>query len=361
LTPKHFYNLPVIGYSKTTDDCAVITIGISEDLREIFQYLPGQYVTVHQEIAGESVRRSYSICSAPSSGKLSIGVKQVYQGKFSTYANTALKVGDTLDVMPPMGQFVLPSSDHSRHILYVAAGSGITPILSHIEEHLAHDQKIKISLLYANRGSDSVLFKSELENLKDKYLTRLSIYHIFSKEKVGIPLLHGRLNQEKCDVLFKSLIPIANIDSAYLCGPAEMIFCVKDALVSLGMDADHIHYELFNTDGVPTAAQTVPTEAISYDPSQFSQVTIKVDGEILSFPLAYGGQNILDAALENGADLPYACKGGVCSTCKAKVADGEVVMSLNYALEADEVAANYTLTCQAHPRTEAVFIDFDQK
>jgi ring-1,2-phenylacetyl-CoA epoxidase subunit PaaE len=362
LTPKHFYNLPIVGYQKTTADCAVITLGISNDLKDVFVYQPGQYVTVHAVVNGESIRRSYSICSAPSSGKLSIGVKKVYLGKFSTYANDTLGFGDTLDVMPPMGQFVLPHTDQPRHILYVAAGSGITPILSHLSAHLAHDPHVKISLVYANRRIDTIIFKDEIEDLKDKYLSRLSVYHLFSQEKTGVPLLHGRLTRDKCDILFKSLIPASSINAAYACGPGEMIFAAKDALVSLGMSASDIHYELFNTDGVPhsVSAPQVDTSE-SYDPSQYSQVTVKLDGEIITFPLAYGGHNILDTALENGVDLPFACKGGVCSTCKAKVIEGEVVMSLNYALEADEIAALFTLTCQAHPRTETVFIDFDQK
>ncbi len=363
LAPKHFHTLPIIDYRKTTADCAVITFGISPALAETFAYQAGQYVTVHAIINGESVRRSYSICSAPSSGRLSIGVKKIAGGLFSSYANDIVKTGDTLDVMAPMGSFVLPVDTAPKHILYIAAGSGITPILSHLEEHLSQNPNINASLVYGNRSNDSTLFKSDIDELKDRYMSRISVYPIYSKEKVGIPLFHGRIDGERCTKIFKGLIPVSIIDAAYICGPGEMIFAAKDALVAQGMAADKIHYELFTTEGMTTTFKTdsKPVEQPNYDPAKYSQVTIKVDGEILDFALAYGGQNILDAALANGADLPYACKGGVCSTCKAHVADGEVVMSLNYSLEPDEIKRGFTLTCQAHPRTEKVFIDFDQK
>jgi ring-1,2-phenylacetyl-CoA epoxidase subunit PaaE len=247
--------------------------------------------------------------------------------------------------------------------LYISAGSGITPIMSHMTELLSTMPHMRISLIYANRNTDAIMFKDDIETLKDKNLQRLSVYNVFSREKMGIPLLYGRLDQDRCSHIIKGMIPFNDIEQVFICGPGEMILSAKAACEKLGMSPDKIHYELFSTDALPQqmSNNVAYVEDENYDPDTFSKITVKIDGEVITFPLAYGGQNILDAALENGADLPFACKGGVCSTCKAKVTSGEVMMSMNYSLEADEIAAHFTLTCQAHPRTSEVFVDFDHK
>lgn len=340
----------------------VITFDIPVELSSIFVFKAGQYITVHSIINNQSVRRSYSICSSPQSGKLSIGIKKIEGGVFSTYANEALKVGDKIDVMAPMGNFIIKEYVGIHRILCIAAGSGITPMMSHILHILEHHTHIKVDLLYGNKTSDSTMFRHELEDLKDKYLDRFAIHHVFTREKIGVPIFQGRLDKEKSKKIFTIILPAQAYDLAMICGPNDMIFSVKDALMECGLDDSKVHYELFNTTGIPQGERKSKEESnAAFDPMSHAQVTIKLDGEILEFPLAYGGQNVLDAALEAGADLPYACKGGVCSTCKAKVSDGKVDMTLNYALEPDEIEAGFILTCQAHPRTEKVFIDFDQK
>jgi ring-1,2-phenylacetyl-CoA epoxidase subunit PaaE len=361
LTPKNFYPLRIADIRSSTDTCKIITFAVPEYLEETFRFVPGQYLTLQDMIDGESVRRSYSICSAP--GELSVGIKLLSGGRFTTHVHQSWAIGDHVNVMAPMGSFTLEDETTDAHVVYIAAGSGITPILSHLATYLAERPSLRCTLIYINKGYDHIIFRDELENLKDKYLDRLSIHHIFTQERVGVSLLHGRLTEEKCDKIFKSLVPVSGIDQVYLCGPGAMIFTAKTALEAAGLSPDRIHYELFSTEGLPQASTATATvqKTLDYDPDAESHVTIKLDGDVFEFTLAYGDTNILDAALEYGADLPYACKGGVCSTCKAKITNGEVDMTINYALEPDELAAGYVLTCQAHPRTPSIYVDFDQK
>jgi ring-1,2-phenylacetyl-CoA epoxidase subunit PaaE len=362
LTPKNFFPLVIKTISRNTADSVVISFDIPTELKSNFLFKAGQYVTVHAMIKGESVRRSYSICSSPHSEELSIGIKKVEGGIFSTFANHTLKIGDTLDVMAPMGNFLIKNYENIKRVLLVAAGSGITPMMSHIHHILEKHHHIKIDLLYGNKTSESTMFRHELEDIKDQHLDHFSIHKVFTREKIGVPLLHGRLDKDKCSKIFNIFLPAQAYDTVLICGPNEMIFSVKDALLECGLDDSKVHYELFNTAGLPTTkTQNIEVNSLSFDPSSQSQVTIKLDGELLDIVLDYGGKNILDAALDAGADLPYACKGGVCSTCKAKVIEGKVDMELNYALEPDEIAAGYVLTCQSHPRTDKVLVDFDQK
>jgi ring-1,2-phenylacetyl-CoA epoxidase subunit PaaE len=362
VTPKHFTSLIISNLERNTSDSVIITFQIPDEKRQEFIFEAGQYVTLHAVIDGESVRRSYSICSSPSSGRLSVGIKKLDGGKFSTYANQYLKIGDSLDVMRPMGNFIIKNHNLYKRILLIAAGSGITPMMSHIHEIMANHSKIKVDLLYGNRTSASIMFKNELEDVKDKYLDRFFLVNILSKENSGTPLLQGRIDFNKSTRLFNTLLPAQAYDLALICGPQEMILNVKEALIHCGMDSHKIGYELFYASGSTTASANQKTpDNKDIDNSKKAQVTIKLDGEIMNLQLQFDGQNILDAALEAGVDLPFACKSGVCSTCKARVTEGNVDMTINYSLEPDELEAGFVLTCQAHPRTEKVFVDFDQK
>lgn len=362
MSSKYFHNLLVKDIDKQTKDSVKITFDIPADVKDDFKYVAGQYLTIKKNINGEDLRRSYSICTAPEEDTISIAVKKVEDGRFSSFAVDELKVGDALEVMHPTGNFIYnPTQNSKGQVVFFAAGSGITPVMSHIKHLLKTYPDIQIVLFYGNRNFESIIFREELEGIKNKYLTRFALYHVFTKEKIGVPIQYGRIDGEKCQRFSGKFFDPENTDAYLLCGPAEMIFSVKDALIGLGVDTSKIHFELFNTDGI--IAKSKESQAI-IDPKNdglASNVSIKMDGDIFEFSVGYNGINLLDAALENGADLPYACKGGVCSTCKAKLTEGDVSMDLNYALEPDELEAGYILLCQAHPRSEKISVDFDQK
>lgn len=351
-------DLTVKSVEKETADCVVVSFDVPSNLQQDFTFIPGQYLTLEATIEGENVRRSYSLCSAPYEKEWKVAIKKVENGKFSTYANESLKAGDAIGVMAPDGNFKLETnSNHQHHYVAFAAGSGITPILSMIKAVLKEEPESRFSLFFGNRNFDTIIFREEIENLKNQYLNRLSVHHILSKEKLGSPLFFGRINAEKCKQFSSRLFDPKEVKSFFLCGPSQMIFEIRDELVDLGVDNANVQFELFNTDDIKIEKKE---EEQSYDPATESKVTIILDGESFDMPLAYGGNSVLDAALDAGADLPYACKGGVCSTCKAKITNGEVVMDINYALEPDEVEQGFVLTCQSHPRTSEITVNFDE-
>lgn len=356
----HFHPLQVAGIRKETSDCVSIAFSIPEELTDTFRYKQGQYVTLRTSINGEDIRRSYSICSSPLDNELRVAVKKVEHGVFSTYANEKLKKGDTLDVMPPLGKFFteLNPSQEKKYAGF-AAGSGITPLLSIIKTTLRTETKSSFTLVYGNRNRHSIIFKEELEALKNLYMDRFCVIHILSREKTDAPINFGRIDKNKCLTLCEKTIDVKNTDAFFLCGPEEMIFSVKETLVEKGVDPKKIHFELFTTPGSKQTA-TVSSHTASGNEVK-SKVTIKLDGIAFDFDLGFESESILDAALKNGADLPYACKGGVCCTCRAKLLEGEVDMDVNYGLEPDEIEQGFILTCQAHPRTEKVVVDFDTK
>ncbi len=355
----HFHTLAVKSIYKETSDCVIITFDIPESLKELFQFSQGQNVTLKKNIDGEAIRRSYSICSAPFEDRLSIAVKKVAGGKFSTYANRELKQGDLLEVMPPTGRFNTPLiKTNKKNYVAFAAGSGITPIISIIKATLATEPASSFTLVYGNRSRSSIIFYEELAGLKNKYLDRFSFINMLSKEKTTADINYGRINKEKLTDL-QQLIDFRSMDEIFICGPSEMLFSVKKFLLKTGIDQKKIHFELFTTpDGRPTGGkQTEYTE----NAAKTSKITIQLDGRSFDFKLAFNGESILNAALNQGADLPYACKGGVCCTCRARLTLGEVKMDVNYALEEDEIAKGFILTCQSHPLTEKVIIDFDTR
>jgi ring-1,2-phenylacetyl-CoA epoxidase subunit PaaE len=351
---NNFHKLRIKKIIKETPDCVSLNFDVPPLLKEKYVFKSGQYITLSTHINGSEVRRSYSLCSSPHEGELKVAIKKVEGGLFSTYANDILKENDELDVMLPTGNFILPNEilDYTSVIFY-CAGSGITPILSIIKTILHSYPHINIILYYGNKNTESIIFKEEIEGLKNIYLNRVSIHYILSKEMLSSPLFYGRINREKCEK-FEKIFKSKNAKCLYyLCGPASMIFEVKDTLIEHGVKKEQILFELFNTDGIQEKTLVKKNEVTG------TKLKVMLDG--LEFDIIYETKhgNILDAALANGADLPYACKGGVCSTCKAKCENGQVSMIINYALEPEEIENGYVLTCQAYPTSEDVYINFD--
>lgn len=355
----HFHSLIVQKVQKETPDCVIITFDIPDSLRDLFQYAQGQNITLKKNIDGEEIRRSYSICTAPYENRLSVAVKQVATGKFSTYANAHLQKGEVMDVLPPTGRFNTPlNTTHKKNYLAFAAGSGITPIISIIKTTLAAEPKSSFTLVYSNRSRSSIIFFEELEGIKNKYVERFNLINLLSREKTEAPINYGRINTEKLTELQK-LVDYKHVDETFICGPEKMLFSVKEFLEEKGVDPKKIHFELFTTPDsrLAHATQLTPAE----NEGTKSIISIQLDGRSFDFELAFNSESILDAALKQGADLPYACKGGVCCTCRAKLTTGKVRMDVNYALEAEEIAKGFILTCQSHPLTEKVVIDFDSR
>jgi len=353
-----FYPLQVKKIKVETNDCVSVAFEVPDELKEIFKYKHGQYLTFKTDIDGQEVRRSYSLCSSPLDNLWRVAIKQVPGGLFSSYAGKMLKPGDTIEAMPPNGKFYRElSTEQIKNYMAFAAGSGITPILSIIETTLRTEPHSSFTLVYGNRNKNSIIFKEELEALKNKFMDRFRLYHILSREKTDAILNYGRIDAAKCAYIFDKLVDRNDIDEFFLCGPEEMIFSVRDYLLAQDTDAKKIHFELFTASkkGIKSVAQ----QASAGNDVPMSKITVKLDGVESTFNLAYDGDAILDAALHEGADLPFACKGGVCCTCKAKLVEGEIYMEVNYGLEPEEVEAGYILTCQSHPKTATVIVDFD--
>jgi ring-1,2-phenylacetyl-CoA epoxidase subunit PaaE len=353
-----FHQIQVQDIYKETDDTSVITFQIPEELRDVFKFKQGQHLTLLQTIEGEDLRRSYSLCSSPFENKWQVAVKQIPEGKFSTYVNTQLKSGDLLGVMPPSGTFGVDTAPERRkNYLFFAAGSGITPILSMIKAHLSREPQSTCKLFYVNKTAKSIIFKEELEKLRNTYFGRLEIYYFLTKEKRDIDLFNGRFNDEKMSILTRTFIDIPDTNEVFLCGPEQMVHYVSNYLVKAGLPKELVHFELFVT-GL-SEEDIKRQERLAQQKVEGTEVTIIDGGKEFNFTMTEEFDNILDAALNAGVDLPYACKGGVCSTCKCQVVNGEVEMKINYALEEDEVAQNLILSCQAVPTSEKVTVDFD--
>jgi ring-1,2-phenylacetyl-CoA epoxidase subunit PaaE len=353
-----FHSLTVTDIRQETDDCVSVAFGIPSDLAESFVYKAGQYLTLRTTIDGEDLRRSYSLCSAPFEKEWRVAIKKVEGGRFSTYANEKLKVGDSLLVMPPMGGFV-GGDEAVNHVVCFAAGSGITPIASITKEVLEQYPDALVTLFYGNKSGKDIIFREELEGLKNTHLTRLRLYHILSREDLGTELFFGRLNGDKCTAFAKTLFDPKAVDAFYLCGPEPMIRAVSESLEASGTPKDSINFELF---GAPKPAanttKTVETHATKRQ-ADLSNVAITYDDKTVTISMLDDGNHMLEAALGYGLELPYACQGGVCSTCKCMVTKGEVIMDKNYALEPDEVEAGFVLSCQARPVSAEVAVTFD--
>jgi ring-1,2-phenylacetyl-CoA epoxidase subunit PaaE len=355
LTPR-FHRLAVNDLRRETPDAVSLTFAIPKELSGDYSFAPGQYLTLRTTMDGEEIRRSYSICSGPDDGELRIAVKKVDGGAFSNWAADELKAGDELDVMTPTGRFgVVHAPDHARVYVGFAAGSGITPILSIVKGVLAREPDSRFFLFYGNRLTSGMLFLEELEELKDRFMQRFSLFHVISGEEQDIPILHGRLDGAKVKVLLRSLVPAASVDHVFICGPSGMSEDIEATCRDIGIADDRIHVERFVSEfgGKPRAKKIVPVDA----PPK-AMAALIIDGKRREVPVAEG-EAILDAALRAGMDLPFACKGGMCSTCRAKLVEGEAEMEVNYSLEPWELKAGFILTCQARPCSEKVVVDYD--
>ena len=353
-----FHALRVRAVHNLTRDAIAVSFDAPAQADGLFRYVQGQYLTLRTQINGEEVRRSYSICSAVQQQQLRVAIKRVGGGVFSNWAAENLKPGVVIEAMAPQGSFFVPlDAGARRHVLAVACGSGITPVLSLIESTLLAEPHSQVTLVYGNRSSGAVMFKEEIEDLKDRYLGRLNLVWIMSRESQDIGLFHGRIDYDKCMQLFRQWIDPAGIDLAFICGPQDMMLSTTRALQDSGVPPARIKAELFGS-AAPAASTRTPRQAVHG--SDLCEVQVVMDGTRRSFSMQKNRDNIVDAGLLAGLEMPYACKGGVCSTCRGLVTEGEVDMDINFALEDYEVARGFVLCCQSYPVSDTLVIDFDR-
>jgi len=353
-----FHTIKVTDIYKETKDCVVVTFAIPGSLRDTFKFKQGQHLTVRKEIDGQDIRRNYSLCTSPLDDVWKVAIKTIRDGVFSNYAYNRLKKGDELQIMPPHGEFYVEVDQKAlKNYIAFAAGSGITPILSIIKTHFDQETKSKFKFFYLNRTVKSIIFKEEIEQLKNEFFDRFQVFYFLTKEKRDIPFLNGRFDKEKMAVLTKTFIDIEDTAHAFICGPQEMIFLIRDELQVAGLPKKNIHYELFFTGSSEEENRHIAE--VLEQRAEGTEVTVIDRGTEFHFVMDDDSDTILDGALAAGADLPFACKGGVCSTCKCKVIEGSVKMKKNYALEEKELANNFVLSCQSVPTSEKVVVDFD--
>ncbi|NUR08836.1 MAG: phenylacetate-CoA oxygenase/reductase subunit PaaK [Nocardioidaceae bacterium] len=351
-----FHPLTIDAIEPLTDDSVAITFAVPEDLRDDYAFSHGQHLTIRTELAGDDVRRNYSICSPAGSGRLRVAVKRLPGGAFSEHALDVLNKGDVLDVMTPSGRFFTELDPaHEKHYVCVAAGSGITPVLSIVASTLAAEPRSSVTLFYANRTHKTVMFLEEVEDLKDRYPDRFQLIHVLSREPQEVELFSGRLDAERMQRFLDGIVPPDTVDEWFLCGPFEMVSDLRRLLASQGVPKRHVHAEVFHVESAPPVRRT-PVETAD---GEGAKVTITLDGRTSTFTLPTDGPAVLDGALQVRSDAPFACKGGVCGTCRAKLLEGTVEMDTNWALEPDEVDKGYVLTCQSHPTSETVRLDYD--
>jgi ring-1,2-phenylacetyl-CoA epoxidase subunit PaaE len=352
-----FHTLRVAEIRRETADCVSVAFDIPQELKEAYQYTSGQYLTLRSTIDGQDVRRSYSICSAPFESLCRVAIKQVEGGLFSTWANKNLNVNDEIQVMTPMGSFVPElNKDSKKHYVLVGAGSGVTPLISIAKSVLMNEPKSEVSMILGNRQFQSIIFRDELEDLKDLNLGRFRVFHVLSGEPNDISLFHGRVDNEKLEGFMSTFLANNPIDEVFLCGPQMMTEAARDFFVSKGINEEMVHLELFGT-GLPQGS--IKKAEVVVDAADMCEVSVIYDGQQTDFKMSKGAF-VLDEAQKAGLDIPYSCKGGMCCTCRARVMEGEANMAVNYALEPGEVNAGYVLTCQAHPVSSKLVVDFDQ-
>ncbi|MCI0690283.1 MAG: phenylacetate-CoA oxygenase/reductase subunit PaaK [Sporichthyaceae bacterium] len=355
-----FHPLTVAAVDPLTEDAVAVTFAIPPELREAYQFAPGQHLTVRRVVDGVDLRRSYSICSTPSlahaAGMVRIGVREITDGAFSRYAARELKPGDTVDVLPPLGHFTTDlAAERTRHYVAIVAGSGITPVLSLVATALETEPESRFTVVYGNRRAATVMFADELADLKDRYLQRLHLVHVLSREPRACALLSGRIDGDRLRAILASgLLDASSVDEWFLCGPYGMVVEAQSVLADFDVPQRFVHSELFHVEGEPA-----PPPRITDEPAPAgATVTLILDGRESTVVMSVG-ERVLDAALRVRSELPYACRGGVCSTCRARLVEGAVTMAHNYALEPGEIAAGYVLTCQSSPLTERLVVDYD--
>ncbi len=354
-----FHKLKIAEVRRETPDAVSIRFEIPEPLKQVFAFRAGQHLTLRTELDGEDVRRNYSVCVAPSENEIRIAIKQMIPGRFSAWANANLREGQVVDVLPAMGRFVAPENtrDHAYYVA-LAGGSGITPVISILKTVLETQPTARCVLLYGNRNTASVMFLEELAGLKNRYMDRLEIYHFLEDEAEEIELFNGRLDRQKCEAVFDSLVDVKSADAVFICGPGPMMDAAEAALLARGVPADRILIERF-TSSVLSAEQLAAREALQQKAAG-TELLVTLDGRRsrVAFDPARG--NILESVQAAGLPAPYACKGGVCTTCRAKILEGQVTMAKNYGLTDEEVAAGYVLTCQSLPATDRVVLSYDE-
>jgi ring-1,2-phenylacetyl-CoA epoxidase subunit PaaE len=356
----HFHSLRVKSITPDTDEAVIVSFDVPAAMQNDFQFTQGQHLTLRTQLNGKEERRSYSICSGVDDGELRIGVRHVSGGVMSSWINQSLKTGETIDVLPPEGRFFVPVDESlARHYLGIAGGSGITPILAIMKTVLAREPLSRFTLIYGNRRQASTMFKEELEDLKNRYLTRLTLHTVFSQEHMDSPLYSGRLTQAKLGEFLSVLIQPQQLDHVFVCGPHGFNDEADAALLAAGVPAEHIHIERFGVPVDVAGGKTKPTVQAGDAPQAMIQIIRDGLSREIEFRTEHG--NVLDAAAAAGLEVPYSCKSGVCCTCRAKLMEGQVRMDRNFALEPHEVAAGFVLTCQAHPLTERVVISFDER
>ncbi len=358
-----FHRLRVREVCPVTSDAISVAFEVPDALRDAYRFTQGQFLTLREQVAGEELRRSYSVCvGVPDyerDGELRVAIKRVSGGRFSNWANDTLRAGATLDVMTPDGRFFTPVSPRqARRYAGFAGGSGITPMLSLIKTTLSVEPDSEFTLVYGNRSVSSIMFVEELEALKNRYMRRFRLIHVLSDEAQEFELLSGLLDRSRCDELLRTLVPAAEIDEAFVCGPAPMMDAVEASLRAAGIAAERIHIERFGTPAPAAPATPAPGPA---ELASAAEVVLVVDGKERRLRVPHQGQAILDAGLAAGIVLPYACKGGVCCTCRARVLEGKVRMDKNYTLEPHEIAQGFVLTCQAHPIGDRVRLSYDER
>jgi ring-1,2-phenylacetyl-CoA epoxidase subunit PaaE len=359
MATTQFHPLQVRQVQHATRDAIAVTFELPPALADTFHYTQGQYLTLRTMLDGQEIRRSYSICSAAQDQQLRVAIKRVHGGAFSNWAADHLKVGSTIDVMPPQGNFHLPlQPDAARHVVAFASGSGITPILSIVKTTLLAEPATSVTLVYGNRSSGGVMFKEELEDLKDSYMGRLNLVWVMSRESQDIDLFNGRIDYDKCSRLLTHWIDPSSIDAAFICGPEDMMLATSKALQDKGVPAARIKTELF---GTVLADGRVRPPRVPVQGSGQCTVEVVLDGTRRSFVMDKNTDNLVDAGIKAGLEMPYSCKGGVCSTCRANVVVGEVEMDINFALEDYEVARGFVLCCQSYPVSDTLVIDFDRE
>ena len=355
-----FHALTVRDVRKETDEATSLAFEVPAELKDAYSFIQGQYLTLKADIDGEELRRPYSICCGLDEGELRVAVKKLPGGRFSGFVNGDVKPGDVIDVMTPMGNFHVPiEPDRARRYVGFAGGSGITPFMSIIKTVLAREPHSEFTLFYGNRSFDTIMFREALADLKDRYLGRLRVFHVLSDDIPELPLFGGLLDQDKINELSSKLIDLEAVDTFFICGPGPMMEAAKTVLRERGVDDAKVKLEVFGTPA-PHAGALRKDDPVEAD-GRTSEVTVILNGNRTKIAVPFQGTAVLDAALERKLDLPFACKGGVCCTCKAKLVEGEVSMDVNYGLEPDEIEAGYILTCQSHPLTEKLVVDYDDR
>ncbi len=363
---QHFHSLEIRDVIRETADCISVSFIVPDALRETFAYRAGQYVTLRAEVGDRELRRSYSLCSAPHENELRIAIKRVDGGMFSQWAHMLLRAGDGIDVLPPDGHFVYqPQPDRARHILLLAAGSGITPVFSILKTALQREALSQVTLVFGNRRVKDIIFREQIEDLRDLHLARFQLIHTLSGEVQEATIANGRIDGAKMATMMSGLIDPRSIDETYICGPGAMIEAAANACLDAGMPAERIHKEIF---GVRCAvardesrSADISNTSHTHRSTDAARVLVIADGIERELRVGFKGESVLDVVLASGIDVPYACKAGVCCTCRAQVLDGEVRMDANYTLEQHEVNRGFVLTCQAHPVSETVRLSYDAR